>query len=457
MQINRFDGGINTKLAPHLLKASEGVSVKDLNPNSGVLTPFKQPKDLHTTLGKSFVWFKDKWVSTPLDNISFTEYSGTLFRSGASIGPEYSKDGINWNTLKMQVPTNPPKLSYVSNDNPNIEQVVLPIEIVSKENNNPNAFGFAQSVGISQIYSGNPQQFLPAGEYEFKCVFRHPSINIFGELTLTQDVHRLIRYRRGDSGLVVDWYDWDVTSVLFSSTYPMSRTKLYAKLIKTHEITKHYLVTTRGVSGEVGSLGFPTGRLYMNPQNVGDVYQPRGYSHFKTGDELNYILEWANAQGEVELVQTASITLSVDGAVCFGTRIQGKSGYTLTAYRNGYKCKLVFYNGWYYDNDTEGRIESSDISYLYTYYNSKIDVESPPSPANSISKLPSRNIISVRWHKPTDANIDKVRVYRYGNGLTKPSLVGTFDAGVGVAIDNISNPIDGRLLTTQNLYLLHRG
>lgn len=447
MQINRFDGGINSRLAPHLLKASEAVSIRDVNPTSGVLAPFNKPKDLYTTLGKSFVWFKDKWVSSPLDNISFTEYNGTLFRSGPSIEPEYSKDGVNWNSLRVEVPKNPPRLRYVSNDNPNIEQVVLPIELVQIETGTPNAFGFAQSVGYAYVRAGSAQSFLPAGEYEFKCVFKHPNLNIFGELSLTQSIHRRII---NVGGLGIFKYDWDVTRVISSHNFHLNRTKLYARKQDPLGKGDYYLVSGQQIHNEVSSEGFPTGATYLTPQDVSNVYTPHGYSNFKSGDTLNYILEWQNAQGEPEIVETTSITLSYDQAVCYGTKIQAKSGYTLVAYRNGYKCKLVLHNGWYYDNDTEEQINISKIHYLYTYYNSKTDVESPPSPEAEVVKLPNRSVFQVSWDIPTAPTMDKVRVYRYGDGLTIPSLVGTFDANTGTATDNLSEPIDGRLLQTMN-------
>lgn len=448
MQINRFDGGINTRLAPHLLKASEAVVVRDANPTSGVLAPFPQPKDLNTTLGKSFVWFKDKWVASPLDNISYTEYNGILFRSGASIEPEYSLDGVNWHSLRVEVPKNPPRLQYVSNDNPNIEQVVLPIELVQTETNTPNSFGFAQSVGQSLVQGGHTATFLPAGEYEFKCVFQHPSINIFGEITLKQSIHRIVQYIEGNFGL--NAYKWDVTRVITNTTYPLSRTKLYAKSLASEDNKEYYLVSGQQVPGETDTIGFPRGATYLTPQDVSQVYKPHGYSSFKSGEVWNYILEWHNANGEAVSVEIGSVTLSFDNAVCFGTRIQAKAGYNLVAYRNGYKCKLTYYDGWYYDNDTAERINAPKISYLYTYYNSKTDVESPPSPESSVNKLPHGSVFQISWDKPTDETMDKVRVYRYGDGLTIPSLVGTFDAIDGTASDNLSEPIDGRLIQTMN-------
>lgn len=93
-------------------------------------------------------------------------------------------------------------------------------------------------------------------------------------------------------------------------------------------------------------------------------------------------------------------------------------------------------------------ILTGKYQYVYTYYSSTTGAESASSPVSTELGVNS-NTIRVTLVAATDAQADKIRIYRVGGTLTKFSLVDTIDSSLLFYDDNIADTaIPGDALLT---------
>src|SRR5574343_1125746 len=87
--------------------------------------------------------------------------------------------------------------------------------------------------------------------------------------------------------------------------------------------------------------------------------------------------------------------------------------------------------------------------YVYTYYNSTDGIESGPSPLSAEIVATSDQIVVNNIIASVDPQVDQVKLYRIGGGLTNFSLVFTLVNGVTTYTDNTADAsIPGNILTT---------
>lgn len=96
-QLNYFNGGLSTRLAPHLIQVSEATTCVNVDITSSTLKPLKQDKDMSIAVNKNIIFFKNQWVSSD-DNVDYVIFQDKLYRSGSGI-PQKSSDGITWHNL----------------------------------------------------------------------------------------------------------------------------------------------------------------------------------------------------------------------------------------------------------------------------------------------------------------------------------------------------------------------
>ena len=104
MQLNQFNGGLNTRLAPHLINANEAVVYKNIDNSSISLRPIKSTTDEETLISKYFINFKDTWVSSSTYK-TYKEFKEKLYYSDGVGKPQKSSDGVSWNNLGIDKPT----------------------------------------------------------------------------------------------------------------------------------------------------------------------------------------------------------------------------------------------------------------------------------------------------------------------------------------------------------------
>lgn len=442
MQINRFDGGINTKLAPHLLKSSEAVASVNIDPTSGVLKPFNQSKPKNAQLGKSFIWFNDLWVSRDT-RTSFAQYNKVLFSGDGVTAPEYTIDGVNWNSLHIPAPDKPLKVQAVSlNTLTEMEQVTTPFELT--DGTTPlkdNQVAFRQEVSWA-VYDEDTHYYNVDGVVAYILQLRHPNIPIYATLK-GEKQHTFIFYKDPNSEIL---YKYAVSCIDFSPQYPESRVKLFVANPNTQPLKYEKVEYSTWLAG-IPRKGLIC--VQIDPRNYELFNVQKDFKDFKSGMVLDYVLRWKPTGSGVLTTEQKSITLEYQNAVCYGTRIKKIDGYTLEAFRNGKKCVLTEHEGWYYDNAvTSESLVIAEVTFLHTYYISHLGVETPPSPTTSISAVANGQEWLISWEEPKDPQIDQVRIYRFGGGVSVPSLVGSYPVALKQIQTSLAADIDGRILTT---------
>lgn len=442
MQINRFDGGINTRLAPHLLKASEAVASVNIDPISGVLKPFQQAQAQNANLGKSFIWFNNLWVGRDT-RTSFATYNKVLFSADGVNPPEYTIDGAQWNSLHIPAPSEPLKVAPLTlNTLTEIQQVTTPFEW--NDGSLPerdNQIGFGVQEGHDELFHGFNVNWNFRRRYKIKI--QHPKAPIYTTLSGENFFKFYINHLSNSNS--AHWYEYIITYLRYSPQYPLDRIKMFfanwddtsGKYVKAYTANWRPLTDGRAICIAANAV-------------APEVFYEKETREFPSGTTLNYVLRWKGNTEAESKVEQASLTLNYQNALCYGTRIKMHDGYTLEAFRNGKKCILAEYDGWYYDNQvsSETLIESK-VSYLYTYYVSKLGIETPPSKVAEVVAAGNSLKFQINWELPTDPQIDQVRIYRFGGGISAPSLVGTYPIALRTITDSLNSPIDGRILTTQ--------
>lgn len=110
MQLVQFNGGLSTRLSPHLIEANEAVIYTNIDNKQGALTPIKGNTNLTTAIGKSLYNFKNTWVSSS-DDRDYVEYQEKLYYSDGVNKPEKTSDGVNWYNLGITKPANKPTVA----------------------------------------------------------------------------------------------------------------------------------------------------------------------------------------------------------------------------------------------------------------------------------------------------------------------------------------------------------
>lgn len=465
MQINRFDGGVNQRLAPHLLKSSEGVFVKNLNPASGILKPFNQPKSLDELVGKTFTWFKDKWVSC--DKLcDFAEHNNMIFKTDGVAHPEYSDDGVNWESLSVETPTKPLQVSPVQKPAvTELEPVMLQISIVDKDLGSQNQFGFNVERAERQTYGGDYSRWGPyqnSGKIFYKVILKHREIDIktifSGETTIEKEITWLgdelvpdpdQSSEAGGGSLRIANFRTAFTKLIGNYWFPVANDDLKLYISRDTSDKKAYYRVNLMALKETAPFPGQNSGPYLGSTTT-EKFDKGELEEFKSGDVLNYAVIWTNTADNTTYTENISYTLDFQNAICFGMKIKEREGYSVEAYRNGNKCQLLKHGGYFYDCKITKNIEipQKQITYLYTYYKSKFDIETPPSPETKIATGEKDPTFNVSWELPKDPTIDKIRIYRYGGAQTLPALVGTFPISLTFIGDDLNTRIDGRLLTT---------
>jgi len=102
-QLNLFTGGLSTKLLPHLININEATIHHNIDVDKGSLYPLKSDKDENTTIGKSMIYFKNKWVYSN-EALNYVIFQEKLYYTDGINAPQKSTDGIVWANLGVSKP-----------------------------------------------------------------------------------------------------------------------------------------------------------------------------------------------------------------------------------------------------------------------------------------------------------------------------------------------------------------
>lgn len=111
-QLNDFTGGLSTKLLPHLIKINEAIEHHNIDIDKGVLYPLKTDKDENVAVGKSMIYFKNKWVYSRAA-LNYVIFQEKLYSTDGIEAPKKSSDGITWYELGITKPTLKPAVTVI--------------------------------------------------------------------------------------------------------------------------------------------------------------------------------------------------------------------------------------------------------------------------------------------------------------------------------------------------------
>jgi len=109
-QLNHFNGGLNIRLAPHLINISEAQTYTNVDNTSVSLKPLKGNTDETETVEKYLYNFDDDWVSSASYR-TYQEFQEKLYYSDGTGVPQKSDDGITFKNLGIAGPSVKPTTS----------------------------------------------------------------------------------------------------------------------------------------------------------------------------------------------------------------------------------------------------------------------------------------------------------------------------------------------------------
>lgn len=97
---------------------------------------------------------------------------------------------------------------------------------------------------------------------------------------------------------------------------------------------------------------------------------------------------------------------------------------------------------------------ASVLQYCYTYYNSEDDIESVPSEVSDELNLAANKVVDLTGiTASTDIQVDKIRVYRIGDGITTMTLIEEIpNTTATYRDDTLTLDLDGHILDSYNSY-----
>lgn len=117
MQLNLFNGGLSTRLSPHLLQVNEAIEYVNIDSSKGSLTPLKANTDENTVVASSIYYFKNRWVTSKEDR-DYVEFNNVLYHTSSTKYPKKSTDGSTWNYIGIVGPRVPPLVIAATGPDP---------------------------------------------------------------------------------------------------------------------------------------------------------------------------------------------------------------------------------------------------------------------------------------------------------------------------------------------------
>lgn len=412
MQINKFDGGLNTRLSPHLIAQNQSPRCENVDTSRGALVPIRQSKELNVDVKGSIHKFKDVWVNSETDR-DYVEFQDKLFYSDGVEAGKWSSDGYNFYDIVIK----PPKIPLVATASGDISfvktSIVTQKYLLYRDGWQPltpdQAHRGMSLVTIAGPYMKGQNLQWPYGR-TYNFVFRVDH-NKYREMKVVVDVGRDLHVYREDLG-----FQW-TTSTLYNpnTVWVCGKQKgdkgKYRKILLASPINPNYFKPVK--------LLIPQFHEEMDT----DMFK------WNRGDVHKYVAVWISNEDsskfKVEMFEQ-KITYEED-ELCFGVKIEKVENYRLILYRNGKLCNLLEKEDGYYDHD-HTLPESVDkytsyIKYVYTYYNSKTGSESSASEITKVNFEATSNFVSLDVVASEDPQVDKIRIYRMGVNETIFDLI----------------------------------
>ena len=406
MKIDIFNGGLSTRVKPHLIQINEGVKYNNIDNSQGSLVPAKKDSDIGMTVGKTIFNFQGKWVFTD-DYSDFVEFQSRLYVTHQDGTSEWSEDGVNWNKLGIQQPPKP--MVNVNINSPRPAHSLYPM-------------AYWKPTTTFSAIEGN----LPQYPFRYLIVFSHGE-----ERYSYEEVQAPLTPQ---SGIKVEVSSMVGGADLFT-LYRLWGSK-YRKVGSTPglfiEDRTHDLENAEVLEDEF----FQFKTKYYYAHELTDSNGNRAIIKYDgVSFEQNNFPEEESTTGRFDMEPT--------------------TGYTETFYfKKGtkfYRCPMPHYNPQQYEEDiTLVDLPRGIYQYCYTYYNSRTGHESAPSEYSDEIEVDGTQV-QVHISASLDPQVDKIRIYRIGGDLIEMVLVEEVDNITGTYLDNLSDlEVEGTALWSFN-------
>lgn len=401
-QLNLFDGGLNTRLSKHLLKANEGTIYKNIDNSSCVLKPLREDKDENIRISPNFYKFNNKWISDTQDR-DYVEFQEKLYYSDGSIAKK-SSDGITWYKLGIDKP-----VEKLVTGNLTFTDKVKVTEVVEE----------TSLATLEEAAKGD----LTAGTHFYRIVLSSSTLGysytIKANLNLEEDAKGI----------------------------KIKLSKFYGKLNKM-TVYRSYL----GSYKKVGET--TTTELIDSVEDISAGEELVSTNSFS--NTTSYYIKMKRTSDNVERMYKEEVEFT-KGKAKVAVAFYPLAGYTFEVYRAGYKVNLSYNNNnnCYYDLGDLSDIQmvflpEGTYQYCYTYYNENDGTESMPSDYSNELEVEG-NAIRVTVVKSACSQVTHIRIYRLGGTLLDMYRVTELPNINQTYIDNLGDAdIDMKLLDSQN-------
>lgn len=504
MQINLFNGGLNTRVSPFLIKPSEAVECTNLDPTSGSLAPVKRDKKLNRKTKDSCYKFKGTYIESDEDR-DYVEFQGKLYYSNGVTKPKWSSDGFSWYQLGIDAPKDSLEVSLPNNNQGlNIKALYGYYEGADgsncdyfTESQNPYLDGYCGSKTLLNFEDGSVSGSYCFGAYKQIEFIKNVKSKIFedgeqskdnfynGEATIYHKVENTtssyvavvcrevndLRYSYPVEALDLviretpihskfanepNWYVKTDKDTAF-------RVKAVRRAGTDWEFGENLVKTAGYISSDVGDYNtYPDIEvpLYIKPEsevvflvkdkdgvivNILSDIVPKDYTPTHTPN-VGGALYFAGFSFEWSFNINDTVDIFVDGA-----KVATRQHSDIV--RNN----RVFVESKCIDRVRSVELEPilqklREIQYVITYSNGS--EESQPSEVVSVPYLSGeeKTVFPAVSIKPSvDPQVTTIKLYRRGGGLTQFSLVKQFANKEIKFLDSVTNfDLDGAVLDSQN-------
>ncbi len=449
MKLDKFDGGLSTRVDPSLIQPNEAVLINNVDTTSLRLVSAKDYLNANKEVRGYFYNFKDNWVSSYLER-SYVEYNNKLYYSEL-LSPPKKWDGMTEKLLGIIGPTT----KLVATEQQATATFEKTTSLISHSVNvqslyfTPNGY----TLYILDVSNDAIDQYELSIAWDIETISYSKTISIAAKepnatgMTFKADGTRL--YIIGNNNAVYQYNlstAWDISTAVYSTTVstttqtdtPQSLAlsddglKLFV-LCDTTDKVYAYTLSTAWAVNTATYANIALDMIELTAKGIHfNLAGTRLYVVGTTGDKvLEYTLSTAwDISTAVYYGELSSIlTETSDATDIFFSQDMSQmyvTGETTAAEIDQYKVN---------------RISSADstIQYVYTYYNSIDDVESVPSEVSDELELKAiRGTKITGFVLSDDPQVDKIRIYRIGDNVTEFELVEEIDISIADYYDRVA-------------------
>jgi len=419
MKLQLFNGGLQTRLEPHLIEADAAVEYENIDNESGALKPIKDKANANVAVNPYYHNFKDEWISF-VEPIEFAELHNKLYYGG--IKPK-KYNGTITDNLGVVKPSTKPNVEVVEIAKPTGMTVTL------------EAANFHYTLENS-IGTGN----LPAGVYNYRYIAYNENGNALASYddTFTRTGTGASRVRSNTTDLN------EINTLVLNNGF----TKVYREYLGIYRematfpsqnyYTNPLVVTDSALNISSNASAPVVSTVSLAPSTVKQYNLVNNISGYRSAEYNTYSGLVGSLVLHVYQIRVDSFTGIESGSQLYRQYL-GVPRLIGTAVDGGY---LLDYIEDVSSNPTysgDSALLAGIYQYAVTYYNSLDGTESQPSEFTKELIVESGYTNLSVIPSSTDSQIDKKKIYRIGGNLTAFTEVIELNNSTTTYIDSASD------------------